>query len=112
MGEAMGSEKAPKKSNSGVVYLPAAGNAPRDVLTWHDQMPYRVWVHSRNFAGVYKQLAIEIAWLGDVSVPPEEAEVMLRLEMAKIRIGELSSSNLNATLLRSCLLYTSPSPRD
>ena len=97
----MGSEKAPKKSNSGVVYLPAAGNAPRDVLTWHDQMPYRVWVHSRNFAGVYKQLAIEIAWLGDVSVPPVEAEIMLRLEMAKIRIGELNNSNLNATLLRS-----------
>ena len=97
----MGSDKASKKTNSGVVYLPVVGDAPRDVLTWHDQLPYRVWVHSRNFAGAFKQLSIEIAWLGDVSTPPEEAEVMLRLELAKIRIGELNSSNLNATLLRS-----------
>jgi len=90
-----------KKTNSGVVYLPAAGDAPRDVLTWHDQLPYRVWVHSRNVAGSYKQLAIEIAWQGDISSPTPEAEIKLRLEMAKIRVGDLNSNNINATLLRS-----------
>ena len=97
----MGSEKTVKKTNSGVVYLPAAGDVPRDVLTWHDQLPYRIWVHSRNVAGAYKQLAIEIAWLGDVLTPTSEAEVKLRLEIAKIRVGDLSSNNINATLLRS-----------
>ena len=97
----MGSEKAVKKTNSGVVYLPAAGDVPRDVLTWHDQLPYRIWVHSRNVAGAYKQLAIEIAWLGDVLTPTSEAEIKLRLEIAKIRVGDLSSNNINATLLRS-----------
>jgi len=93
--------KSTKKTNSGVVYLPIAGDAPRDVLTWHDQLPYRIWVHSRNVAGTYKQLAIEIAWQGDAATPTSEPEIKLRLEMAKIRVGELNSSNINATLLRS-----------
>jgi hypothetical protein len=52
-------------------------------------------------AGSYKQLAIEIAWQGDVSSPTSEAEIKLRLEMSKIRVGDLDSSNINATLLRS-----------
>jgi hypothetical protein len=97
----VGAAKSTKKTNSGVVYLPLAGDAPRDVLTWHDQLPYRIWVHSRNAAGTYKQLALEIAWQGDVSTPTSEPEIKLRLEMAKIRVGELSSSNISATLLRS-----------
>jgi hypothetical protein len=97
----MGVSKVGKKANSGVVFLLAAGDAPRDVLTWHDQLPYRIWVHSRNVAGIYKQLAIEISWQGNESTAMAEAEIKLRLEIAKIRAGELSGSNINATLLRS-----------
>lgn len=96
----MATSKAKAVSNSGVIFLPSAGEEPRDFLTWQDLSSYRVWVHSRLISGAYKQIAIEVQWIGENIGQISETEIKFRLELAKIRTGEVGNSNINATLIR------------
>jgi hypothetical protein len=70
------------------------------MVTWHDQFPYRIWLHSRKSAEGYKQLSMEIEWQGEESRLPSEVEINLRLETAKIRSSSNDSQSVSATALR------------
>ena len=96
----MAQRKSRNSVTSAVIFQPVAGEEPRDFITWHELPPYRVWVHSRLISGVYTQLSIEILWSGETPAPISETEIKLRLEMAKIRTGNVGSGNINATLMR------------
>lgn len=96
----MGSSKKGRPVASGVIYTSLNGGAPRDFITWHDQLPYRVWLHSRRTEQGYKQLSMEIEWQGDEAKAPSEVEINLRLEMAKIRSSSENSQGVSATALR------------
>lgn len=96
----MSSTKKGHPVESGVIYTSLNGGAPRDFITWHDQLPYRVWLHSRRTDEGYKQLSMEIEWQGDKAKNPTEIEINLRLEMAKIRTSSENSLGISATALR------------
>ena len=96
----MSSTKKGQPVESGVIYTSLNGGAPRDFITWHDQLPYRVWLHSRRTDEGYKQLSMEIEWQGDKTKNPTEIEINLRLEMAKIRTSSENSLGISATALR------------
>jgi len=97
----MVSSKSPKRLNSGVAYLPSPSETPRDFITWSDLKPHRIWVHSRLIDGAYKQLALEVQWVGESGLKVPEVELKLRLELAKIRSAESDASNINATTFRA-----------
>ena len=96
----MALQKSGSAVTSAVIFQPVAGEEPRDFITWHEVTPYRVWVHSRLISGIYTQLSIEILWSGETSASISETEIKLRLEMAKIRSGDVGSNNISATLVR------------
>ncbi|MFM1985652.1 MAG: hypothetical protein RLZZ295_818 [Actinomycetota bacterium] len=96
----MSSTKKGRPVASGVIYTSLNGGAPRDFITWHDQLPYRVWLHSRRTDDGYKQLSMEIEWQGKEAKAPTEVEINLRLELAKIRSSNENSQGISATALR------------
>ena len=97
----MGRLESGSPATSGVIFQPTPGEPPRDFISWHNVAPYRVWVHSRFISGIYKQLSIEILWSGESSTPISETEIKLRLELAKIRVGDVGPTSINATVARS-----------
>jgi hypothetical protein len=97
----MGSAKKGRLGASGVIYASQGGDIPRDMVTWHDQLPYRIWLHSRRTDSGYKQLAMEIEWQGADSMVPTEVEINLRLELAKVRNSDQQSLGVSATALRT-----------
>lgn len=88
---------------SGVVYDQMGGELPANILTWHDVVPHRVWVHSRLTEDGHKPLSIEFQWIGQStetpSIPDEEIEA--RLFLAKVKVGESVSTEINASTLRA-----------
>lgn len=97
----MSTAKRKRQGASGVIYASQGGDIPRDMVTWHDKLPYRVWLHSRRTDEGYKQLAMEIEWMGVESKTPEEIEINLRLELAKVRSSDENSLGVSATALRA-----------
>jgi hypothetical protein len=96
----MSTAKKGRQGASGVIFTSQAGDNPRDMVTWHDQLPYRIWLHSRRTSEGYKQLAMEIEWQGTDSKIPTEVELNLRLELAKVRSSDQNSLGVSATALR------------
>jgi hypothetical protein len=88
---------------SGVVYEQMGGELPANLLTWHDVVPHRVWVHSRLTDDGHKPLSVEIQWLGDSKEVPAitEEEIEVRLMLAKVKVGNASNTELNASTLRA-----------
>ncbi len=96
----MSSAKKGRPIASGVLYASQGGATPRDFVTWHDQFPYRIWLHSRRTNDGYKQLSMELEWQGAETSAPTEIEMNLRLELAKIRSSDDNSLGVSATALR------------
>lgn len=96
----MSSSKKGRSVGSGVIYASPNSGAPRDFVTWHDQLPYRIWLHSRRTEEGYKQLSMELEWQGNDAKLPNEVEINLRLEIAKIRSSGDASLGVSATALR------------
>lgn len=97
----MSTAKKGQRAASGVVYAVNGGTNPRDFISWHDQEPYRIWLHSRRTPEGYKQLSMEVEWQGGEFKLPSQAEINLRLEMAKVRTSNEQSLGISATALRS-----------
>lgn len=92
-------------AGSGVIY--SAGKAqesPRDFLTWHDRLPYRIWIHSRLTDTGYKQAGVEVEWLGPKSTVISDAEYKFRLDLAAMRAGALDTSELGPSTFRNIAL--------
>jgi hypothetical protein len=92
-------------AGSGVIY--SAGKAqesPRDFLTWHDRLPYRIWIHSRITETGYKQAGVEVEWLGPKSTVISDAEYKFRLDLAAMRAGALDTSELGPSTFRNIAL--------
>jgi hypothetical protein len=88
---------------AGVVYENLSGEFPANLLTWHNIVPHRVWVHSRLTREGHKPLSIEIQWIGNTKEVPEitEEEIEIRLLLAKVKSGNAINSELNASSLRA-----------
>ena len=88
---------------SGVVYEQMGGELPANLLTWHDVLPHRVWVHSRLTEEGHKPLSVEIQWIGSSNELPAitDEEIEVRLLLAKVKIGNAAHSELNASSLRA-----------
>jgi hypothetical protein len=92
--------KSKKTAVSGVLSEVSTSEFPSDFLTWHDMLPYRVWVHSRMSGGGYKPLSIEIQWLGEKSTYIGDEERSTRLRLAIIRTGDVIDSQLGPSTFR------------
>ena len=96
---------APKQAStasSGVVY--SAGSTkelPKDLLTWHDQLPYRIWIHSRKSSSGFKPLSVNVQWLGKEATPVSETEKKLRINIAMVMTGDFETSKLGPTSFRN-----------
>jgi hypothetical protein len=88
---------------SGVVYEQVGGELPANLLTWHDVVPHRVWVHSRLTDDGHKPLSVEIQWIGYTKELPAitDEEIEVRLLLAKVKIGSTADTELNASSLRA-----------
>jgi hypothetical protein len=71
-------------SGKGVIYKKAGREVPpRDVITWHDVEPYRIWIHSRLKDQGFISVSLEIQVLGsglkDRAVNMNEAQAREQL---------------------------------
>jgi hypothetical protein len=71
-------------SGKGVIYKKAGRQVPpRDVITWHDVNPYRIWIHSRLKDQGFISVSLEIQVLGsglkDRAVNMNEAQAREQL---------------------------------
>lgn len=102
----------PEKSapKSGVVYTAVGDDSPKDFLTWHDQLPYRYWLHSRLFESdselpSYRVLAFESQWIGkEGQSEPDKMELGLRMDLAVLRRGGKDVTKLSPTAFRNIQL--------
>jgi hypothetical protein len=99
--EVKGSRKAPV---SGILSELTGTGLPKDFLTWHDLLPYRIWVHSRMSGSGYKPIAVELQWLGSASTAIGEEERSSRLKLAILRTGEVVGSELGPSTFRGIQL--------
>ena len=89
---------------SGVLSELTGSEFPRDFLTWHDLLPYRIWVHSRMSGSGYKPLAVELQWLGEASTEIGDEEKSTRLKLAVLRNGDVVGSELGPSTFRGIQL--------
>lgn len=98
---------APK---SGVVYTAVGEDSPKDFITWHDQLPYRYWLHSRLFETnselpSYRVLSFESQWIGkEGQSEPDKMELSLRMDLAVLRRGGEAVEKLSPTAFRNIQL--------
>ena len=102
--------KAGKKSpKSGIVFTALGTDKAKDFVSWHDQHPYRYWMHSRLIGEgdntSYKLLAIEVQWIGEDGLSaPDKMELGLRLDLAVLRIGGANNPMFTPTTFRNIAL--------
>jgi hypothetical protein len=93
------------KASAGVVY--SAGSSkqlPKDLLTWHDQLPYRIWIHSRKGDSGFKTVAVNVQWIGNEHLPVSETEKKLRINLATVVNSVEEESQLGPTSFRNLAL--------
>lgn len=94
--------RQPRKSGAvaGVLSEITGSDLPRDFVSWHDVLPYRVWIHSRKSGGGYKPLSVELQWIGDGKLDITDEERSTRLKLAVVRRGESNDSSLGPSTFR------------
>lgn len=103
-------KKLKTNPQSGIVYTSAGESSPKDFITWHDQLPYRYWLHSRlveeeKGAPSYRILSFESQWIGKKGqAEPDKMELALRMDLAVIRIGGANVEKLTPTAFRNIQL--------
>lgn len=99
---------APKQANkpsSGVVYsASSAKELPKDLLTWHDLLPYRIWIHSRKSDSGFKPISVDVQWVGKESPLVSDMEKKLRINLATVLVGDGEDSQLGPTSFRNLAL--------
>lgn len=98
-----------KSRKSGIVFTAVGTDTPEDFVSWHDQNPYRYWMHSRLVGegenNSYKLLAIEVQWIGETGQgAPDKMELGLRLDLAVLRIGGANTAMFTPTTFRNIAL--------
>lgn len=88
------------KSESGVIHSPAGKGGVKDFLTWHDQLPYRIWAHSRLSGEGFRPISVEIQWVGKESGRISTAEKLARLDLASMQKGDSAESLLGPSTFR------------
>ena len=84
-----------KKSKSGILHDFSGKNLPRDVITWHEENGYRVWVHARLTLTGYNPMSVEVQWIGDGEAELSEIEKSSRLQLAKVKSGAPNEVHFN-----------------
>ena len=90
-----------KQYQAGVAYDVVGSDVPENILTWHDNLPFRIWVHARKSEIGHKPVSIDFQWIGkgkEIPMPSEE-ETVIRLQLAKLIFGA-SKQNLQASSFR------------
>jgi hypothetical protein len=103
------SKTGKKSPKSGIVFTALGTDTPKDFVSWHDQHPYRYWMHSRLIVEgentSYKLLSIEVQWIGENGLgAPDKMELGLRLDLAVLRIGGANSPMFTPTTFRNIAL--------
>jgi len=93
------------KRGSGVLYSTGkSSELPKDLVTWHDNLPYRVWIHSRQTSEGYRPMSVCVQWVGKEPSPVGELEKKLRLDTAVISAGVDAFEGLGPTSFRNIAL--------
>jgi hypothetical protein len=93
-----------KQAKSGILHDFSGKDLPRDVITWHEENGYRVWVHSRLTLTGYNPMSIEVQWEGNGESELTEIEKSARLQLAKVKSGAPNEVHFNSTSLRGLSL--------
>ena len=83
-------KKVKTKPQSGIVYTSAGESSPKDFITWHDQLPYRYWLHSRlveeeRGASSYRILSFESQWISNNGQAEPDKMVAVRFMRSPTR---------------------------
>ena len=87
---------------AGMAYDNIGEGVPRDILTWHNTAPFRVWVHARKSNIGHKPISIEFQWIGaskEIKFP-SEAETEARMQVARLAVADVNKSSLQASSFR------------
>ena len=84
-------------------YIHSGGDSERlgDVLTWHDQGEFRVWVHSKAVRSGREIVSVEVQVIDGKSLKPSKEEQSLRLRLCAQRPTPNGTSIFKATTFRT-----------
>jgi hypothetical protein len=93
-----------KNQTSGLLFKRTPSGPALDVVSWHFKAPYRIWIHSRLIEESYKPIAVEVQWVGNKHVSISETEMAMRIELASVRSGAESRTELDPSTFREIAL--------
>ncbi len=68
---------------AGIFYSKANKVMPKDLITWHDRLPLRIFIHSREMADASRSIiSITSQFVGDKPLKVSEEEKNLRIKLA------------------------------
>jgi hypothetical protein len=89
------------KMAQGIFYTRSTKGLPKDIITWHEKAPYRIFIHSReDLLGTRKTISISIEIVGKKPLPLSEEEKSARLRLAVIA-SDRDENVLNSAAIRS-----------
>lgn len=89
---------------SGIANIFSGLTEPSDFLTWHDQLPYRIWIHSHKMDDSYRPISVEVQWVGDRPQKVDPSELMARLQVASLYTGNATNASLSPANFRGIAL--------
>jgi hypothetical protein len=84
-------------------YIHSGGDPKRlgDVLTWHDQQGFRVWIHSKAMESAREIVSVEVQVIDEGALKPSKEEQSLRLRLCANRSTPKSVGKFKATTFRT-----------
>ena len=84
----------------GIFYSRSTKGVPKDIITWHDKLPLRIFIHSQENEDTSRTvLSISTQLIGEKPLKPSEEEKTLRLKVAKLGAAGIDES-LNSAQMR------------
>ena len=84
----------------GIFYSRSTKGVPKDIITWHDKLPIRIFIHSQENEDTSRTvLSITTQLVGEKPLKPSEEEKSLRLKIAKLGAVAIDES-LNSAQMR------------
>ena len=85
----------------GIFYSRSTKGVPKDIITWHDKLPIRIFIHSQENEDTSRTvLSITTQLVGEKPLKPSEEEKSLRLKLAKLGAVAIDES-LNSAQMRN-----------
>lgn len=88
-------------NNLGYVYTSGDPARLGDVLTWHDQGEFRVWVHSKAVHSGREIVSVEVQAIDENALNPSKEEQSLRLRLCAKRSVPKRVGVFKATTFRT-----------